>query len=292
MKKKYKKIIVFILITLLTISTFTSVSSKNTTLNDDKIDQEQTQTSGKDYIYNGHWRAQSFKPTASILTRIQLYINKNGAITSDFQISIKKTLTGEELTNYSLSSNIIPTISNWIEFDIPDISVSIDEPYYIICKTTSDNQYNSYNWYEQTGDLYDRGAKYYSNDSGITWYQNPEYDFCFKTYGHKAELYIQYIKGGFGWNIYYGIKNIGTIATNNINVSITFSGGIILTKKTFKDNINQSITPGETLDKTLSPVIGFGPTEITITISSPNAQATSKTVQAFLFLLYIYISPE
>jgi len=292
MKKKYQKIIALTLISIIIVLTFTPVSSKNTKLSSDQIDQEQTQSSGKDYIYSGHWKAQSFKPTTKTLTRIQLYINKIGIINSDFEISIKDSLTGQNLTNCSVTSSQIPLINpDWIEFNFLDISVT-NKTYYIICKTNTGDQYNSYNWYEASGDPYDRrGTKYYSDDSGVNWKQNPDYDFCFKTYGQKAELDIPYITGGFGWNIYYGIENIGTIITNDITVDITFSGGLILTGKTRTDNINQTIPPGEIYDNTLSPVIGLGPTKITITVYSPEAPEASKTVDAFLFLFYIYISP-
>lgn len=292
MKKKYQKVIVFLTFSIILVLTFTPVSSKNTNLSSDIMDQEQTQTTGKDYIYSDHWKAQSFKPTTKTLTKIQLYINRIGDITSDFEISIKDSFTGQSLTNCSVSSTEIPlTNPEWIEFNFIDINVTVDQTYYIVCQTETGNEYNSYNWYEASGNPYERGIKYYSDDSGESWQQRPDYDFCFKTYGQKAELDIPYIKGGFGWNIYYGIENIGTTELNDINVYINFLGGLILTGKTRTDNVNQTIAPGEILDNTFSPVIGLGPTEITITVSSPEAPATSKTAQAFLFLFSIYISP-
>lgn len=292
MIKNDKKIIIFILISLIIILTLTPASSNYTTLTNDQIDQEQTDISGLDYIYFNHWKAQSFKPTTKTLTRIKLYINKIGNINSDFEILIRDSLIGINLTKAIVSSSQIPlTTPEWIEFNFNDINVVSNKTYYIICKTSAGDQTNSYNWYESNNNPYERGTKYYSDDNGKTWQQNTDIDFCFKTYGQIGELYIQYIKGGFGWNIFYGIKNIGNLDINDINVYISFSGGLILTEKTLTDNINQSIAPNQILDKTISPIIGFGPTTITFTVSSPDAISTSKTVQGFLFLFSIYIHP-
>jgi hypothetical protein len=293
MDKKHKKVTVILILLLITMFTFNPASSKNTNLSDDQIDQEQTQANGKDYIYSNHLKAQSFKPTTKTLTKIQLNINRIGDITSDFEISIKNSISSQSLTSLSVPyTEIPPTNPEWIEFNFIDINVTVDQTYYIICKTSTGDEYNSYNWYESSDNPYERGIKYYSDDNGENWQQSPENDFCFKTYGQKVEIDIPYIKGGFGWNINYGIENIGTTETSDIiDVYIAFSGGLILTGNTRTDNINQTIPPGEIIDKTLSPVIGFGPTEITITIYSPELPATSKTAQAFLFLFSIYITP-
>jgi len=292
MGKKYQKLTVIIILSLVLMLAFNPASSKNTNLIDDQIDQEQTQANGKDYIYSDHWKAQSFKPTTKTLTKIQLNINRLGDITSDFEISIKESILGPSLTSLALSYTEIP-LSNpeWIEFNFIDINVTVDQTYYIICKTNTGDQSNSYNWYESSDDPYERGIKYFSDDNGENWQQTPENDFCFKTYGQKVEIDIPYIKGGFGWNIYYGVENIGTTEISNISVYVAFSTGLVLTGKTRTDTINQTIPPGEILDNTLSPVIGFGPTEITITVYSPELPATSKTAQAFLFFFSIYISP-
>lgn len=292
MKKKYK-LPIFILISLVILTTIINpVSSKNTILTDDQIDQEQTEASGKDYIYSDNWKAQSFKPTAAILTRIQLYIAKIGDINTECEIIIKDSLTGQSITNSSVSSSEIP-LSNpeWIEFNFIDIALTIDKTYYIIFKTTSGDLSNSYTWFEASNTQYERGTKYFSEDNGQTWEQDPNADFCFKTYGQKAELDIQYLTGGFGWNIYYGIKNSGTFEVDDIEVYISFSGGLLLTGGAYIDSINQTITPGEIYEDNIYPVIGFGPTEITITISSAQAPATSKTTTAFLFFFSIYIRP-
>ena len=292
MGKKYQKISVILILLLVLMLSFNPASSKNTNLSDDQIDQEQTEATGKDYIYSDHWKAQSFKPTTRTLTKIQLYINRLGDITSDFEISIKESISGPSLTSLSVPYTEIPlTNPEWIEFNFNDINITVDQTYYIICKTNTGDQSNSYNWYESSDDPYERGIKYFSDESGENWQQTPENDFCFKTYGQKLEVNIPYIKGGFGWNIYYGLENIGTTEISNLSVYFAFSSGLILTGKTRTDNINQTIPPSEILDNTLSPVIGFGPTEITITVYSPELPATSKTAQAFLFLFSIYIRP-
>ena len=292
MGEKYQKGIAFLILSIIIGLTLTPVSSKNTNLTGDQLDQEQTISDGKDYIYSDHWKAQSFKPTTKMLTRVQLYISRLGDITSDFEVDIKDSLSGQSLTSCSVPASEIPLANTeWVDFDFLDIQVTVDTTYYIVCKTNTGDQSNSYNWYEASGNPYENGIKYYSDDNGVNWQQNPDYDFCFKTYGQKAELDIPYIKGGFGWNIYYGIENIGTTEINNISVYFAFSSGLILTGKTRTDTINQTIPPGEILDNAFSPVIGFGSTEITITVSSPEIPAVPKTAHAFLFFFSIYVTP-
>jgi hypothetical protein len=66
--KKYQKIIVILSILILFLLIFTPVSTKNTNLVVDQLDQEQTTLDGKDYIYSDHWKAQSFKPTSTSST--------------------------------------------------------------------------------------------------------------------------------------------------------------------------------------------------------------------------------
>lgn len=205
---------------------------------------------------------------------------------------IKDSLTGQSITSSSVSASEIPTANpDWVEFDFIDITLIIDQTYYIICKTTSGDPSNSYNWFEGANTPYERGTKYYSDDNGDTWQQTPDADFCFKTYAQKAELELQYLTAGFGWNIYYGIKNVGTFEVNDVNVYISFSGGLLLTGGAYVDSINQTIAPGEMYDDNIYPVIGFGPTTITITVSSAEAPAITESKSAFLFFFSIYIRP-
>lgn len=292
MKNKSKKVTTFILISLIIVLTFNPVSSKNTITIDDQIDQEQDIITGVDYVYSNHWTAQSFKPNGQLLTRIQLFIAKIGDITSDLEIILKDALTGQNITTSTVSSSEIPTSNpDWVEFDFIDINVTQENVYYIICKTDNGNPSNSYTWFESSNNPYDRGTKYSSDDNGITWEQNPDTDFCFRTYTKKAELEIQYITGGFGWNIYYGIKNTGTFGIKDINVYISFSGGFILSGGAYNDTIDQIIPPGEIYEDNIYPVIGLGPTTITITVTCANTPTISETRSAFLFLFSVYIHP-
>jgi len=290
MKKKCLKMIILAL-TCILLSTAFSHISKSKEFSNDQIDQEQDLSSGKDYIYSDHWKAQSFKPTTYLLTRIQLYMNKIGNVGSDFEIIIKSSLTGNNLVSLSTPVDDIPISESWVTFDIPDISVSVGQTYYILCKTESGDQFNSYNWYEAYSDLYGRGIKYYSNDSGNAWYQRPDSDFCFKTYGKKAELEISYLTGGARCQLFYGIKNIGTSDATDVEIEITISGGLVLTRKSYTYIHNETLTAGGAIDEVISPVIGLGPTSVTIAAESAQTQRISKTFDAFLLIFYVYVQP-
>ncbi len=294
MKNTYQRIIIIILIWIILIINFPPVISKNNILFDDEIDQKQTLVSSKDYIYNVNWKAQSFKPTTQILTRIELYIAKIGNISSDIEIIIKNSFTSQNLTNYSIPSSEIFSKPRWIEFDFPNISTTPNNWYLIICKTKFGDQNNSYVWYQNYGDFYYRGEKYYSNDKGVKWHQNLNIDFCFKTYGKNkpSELEISYIVGESRSCIKYGIKNIGKGIIKNLNVDIKFKGGFFLTSKSYTDTFDIPIYSEEILEQMIFPVIGIGRSEITITVNSPEvSESTSKTVEALLLIFYIYIVP-
>lgn len=294
MKKTYQRLISNIIILIILLINFSGVSSKNVNPSDDEIDQKQTMTSGKEYIYSDHWKAQSFKPTTQILTRIELYITKIGNISSDIEIIIKNSFTGQNLTNYSIPSSEISYSPNWFEFNFPNISTIPNNWYLIIFKTESGDINNSYIWYQSYGDFYTRGEKYYSNNKGLKWYQNLNIDFCFKTYGKNkpSELEISYIVGESRSCIKYGIKNIGKGIIKNLQVDINISGGFIISNQKYTESFNIPLYSDETMDQMIFPIIGIGRSQITITVNSlQTSEPKSKTVNALFLIFYIYISP-
>ena len=170
------------------LATSTWSNTKTITINipTEQLDQQQT-TQNNDYsTYSNNWIAQSFKPTLGTLTRVDLYIGKDGSPPTDLVVSIRSSITGVDLTTISKSSFEISYSLNWIEFDFDDISVTPEETYYIILRTSGGNNFNSYNWGFGYYDPYSRGAFWKSSSSGASWTQYSYYDFCFKTYGEPA----------------------------------------------------------------------------------------------------------
>jgi hypothetical protein len=166
--------------------------------NDDELDQEQTKDCSYGYFcYYKRWLAQSFKPTFPILTRVQIKLFRQGdpLDSVDITLSIREELTGEDLTIYSLKgSDIIGSDQIWVEFDIPDIEVTPEHTYYIVCRALAATRENCFAWYIGKDEQYPRGGPYESRDAGNTWvdllnydYQYENIDLCFRTFGRGIQ---------------------------------------------------------------------------------------------------------
>ena len=292
--KKYKKLLVYILIILLVDTSFIlNISADNTsnTLENDKIDQEQNQFNNAKLVYNQTMIAQSFTPTLPKITRIKLFLAKQGDISSDFTLIIKDKLTGPIITEVSIPSNNIPNIQpEWIEFIFPEIT-SNSEFYYFLCKTDSGDQENYYEVYCTTLNSYNNGIAYLTDDGGTTWLQDSNIDFTFKTYGSGPILNIEFIRGLPKGVISIGIKNIGTSNADNMKISAIFSGGFML-KNFYEIYPNISLETDHELHAEISPIIGFGMTTLEIYIYADSANLVETSKDVFILLFYIYIRPD
>ena len=134
------------------------------------------------------WKyAQSFKPSLSILTRIEIYLDKQGnGGWRTYTADIRTTLNGSNLTSATKILYGLPYNSNWIEFDFPDISIVPGQTYYIVCTPDGNLWSHTYTtkWNYCEPDPYDRGEAWKFDDH---WEKlEPDgtpSDFCFKTYG-------------------------------------------------------------------------------------------------------------
>ena len=95
---------------------------------------------------------------------------------------------------------------------------------------------------------------------------------------HSPQVEIK-IKGGFG--VQAIIKNIGTTDINNADIAITLDGSKILWGKQ-KVGGKISIGAGKT-HYMISPVFGFGITNIEITIGSTTQMALAKVMFCFIY---------
>ena len=154
------------------------------------IDQFQTD-SRRGALVCGEWMwAQSFKPAANTLDKVKIQIVQIGLIFSDVKISIRKNLSGEDLTSYSTPFYYIPRGNyRWIEVDFDDITVIPGDIYYIICYTDGGDPDNYYSWRGSLKDVYNSGDAWIGWNKGTNWeiYENPlenisRFDFGFKTY--------------------------------------------------------------------------------------------------------------
>jgi hypothetical protein len=156
------------------------------------VDQRQTELynglSMNDGGFMGNWYAQSFVPTQSKLSKIELELIAKGNV-QPITISIRKNLTGPDLTQVSVllkPMDLYKPILNWTTFDFPDIQVTPGKTYYIICRPIYSND-SLYGWtyagaeYE---DPYLNGQAFISYNNGYTWKTYLKvHDFSFVTYG-------------------------------------------------------------------------------------------------------------
>jgi hypothetical protein len=199
-----KKIIIGILVMMLLITTtLLAVGTKNIKIdsnNLDKtidlipilqngVDQEQTSQCGRGFfIKPTQWLAQGFKPTVTKLTAVQLYIFKhdNPPVNIQITVSIRDSLEGNDLTVISVNADQIEDYK-WVSFDFPDIEVTPEQQYYIICRSDGGEGEDCYCWFYENDNPYTRGDGWMSFDDGLSWEilsgtQTNDADFCFKTW--------------------------------------------------------------------------------------------------------------
>jgi len=154
---------------------------------DEIVDQQQTHSGGGG-ILCGNWIwAQSFKPRLITLTKVEISLSKVGSPPHDIVISIKESLDGDVLTSTSLSPSEIPEQSSWKDFDFEDIYVTPNQTYFILFSTEGGDNRNNY--YLIDGSV--TGLNFYKEGEAWVWFSwekvwkiwEPEFDFCFKTYG-------------------------------------------------------------------------------------------------------------
>jgi len=186
----------------------------------DDLDQSQEQSDNYYKLYGDRWFAQSFIPGSdkSKLTKVEILINKHvkksslraktiaaaaalrirgvgekkplldnklGSIT----LEIRETLDGRPIADRTLNPDEIPKNGDgeWVVFDVSDVDLWIDHTYYIVIHASGGDESNYYRWYFAGDNPYGRGIGFSSYDNGTTWNNEPNNDFCFKTYGELSD---------------------------------------------------------------------------------------------------------
>ena len=194
---------------------------------------------------------------------------------SPIVLSIFLNFQWEQLQDLNATSSLVLQFDRllYIEFDFQDISVDIDETYYIIASCYCgfydfpDNQ--CYAWCYDIDDVYPRGALWVKFE-GI-WTKGDYADFCFETYSSHVELpkiEIKSITGGF--KVSAKVSNSGGTATN-IDWSINLDGGFILMGG-YSDGIIPSLQTGESETIPLDSLFGIGTTTITVVAGEETKQ--------------------
>ena len=192
-----KKIIGILIVMLLSTPVFSVVAT--TTFNKVKDllpcpilipDQKQKDYGDKGwFLHRNQMVAQSFKPTKNTLSKVDLFISKQGENPEyGITVSIRDNLEdGVDLTSKSINYYWEDKTYDWISFDFHDIKVETGNTYFIIAKTECDDD-NCYGWIcAEDDEAYPEGTVYISTDNELNWVKptppsNTPRDCCFITY--------------------------------------------------------------------------------------------------------------
>lgn len=197
MKSIFKKRFVVGIIILSLGASFVPNISGNLLINTGKLnvnfngtlDQESTQDDNKmATIIDGIMFAQSFVPSLKTLTKIELKLSMANFPDDYLHISIRNNLYGNDLV--IIATYDIPLQKDWIEFDFNDVQVTPGNTYFIVCSSKTLPGWGVYVWYHSNygTDPYPSGKAFGYGLDGHKYWEELNYDLCFKTYGIKAKV--------------------------------------------------------------------------------------------------------
>ena len=94
--------------------------------------------------------AQSFKPTLSVLTKVDLLLKKTFS-QKEITVSIKDSLEStDSLTSIQKPNSEIKNYPDWTTFNFDDIDVIPNQEYYIVCTTDANAILEIYAWHNTT----------------------------------------------------------------------------------------------------------------------------------------------
>ena len=138
---------------------------------------------------NNNYLAQSFKPTLSSLSKVDLGLFKQANVTGNFMISIRERLNGKDLVSKNVSLDDVPWMiyGGWVSIDLQDITVTPDKRYYIVITSDETRQVM---WIDSSYNPYKRGRPWMFGGSLPCWIPffltiSKRQDLCFRTYGFE-----------------------------------------------------------------------------------------------------------
>jgi hypothetical protein len=185
-------IAILIFCSLITPSSLGNRLSSIISFSHDTLDQENSDWANQGY-HSDFGMAQSFKPTLRMLTRVELMVWNDHNPHGNFTVSIRDNLNNTDLTSITLPVEDLPqNIKIWTEFDFPDIQVTPEQTYYIVCMYEPQNSHNATYWgFTGSGDNYTRGELWsFNNQTWTTLVLDPGCDFLFKTYGFNFKVFL------------------------------------------------------------------------------------------------------
>jgi len=153
-------------------------------ISDDVIDQIQEHMKYQFPIFSMNILAQSFKPTLSSLTKIDLYLSRQASTSNVLLISIRDNRYGPNLCTIPLSVSDIGIQMDWITVDIPDMEVTAGDTYFIVVSTMYEcSSDEGFYWGGSDDGGYSDGSLWFYIHSWQYWMKLYYLDSCFRTYG-------------------------------------------------------------------------------------------------------------
>ena len=178
-----------------------SAQAKNT----EYLDEQSTSGTMSLQVYSTRHGGQNFKVDYDILTRIELYIEKDGVPAGDLYMNVREdSMTGTILASTSVSSSDVLDTPSWVEFDFDDIDVSGLSEVYIEVYTFGGSASNCYKWMFSNTNPYSNGMLHFSSNGGASWSDYSSYDCQFKSYGCDSSIANV---NAFRITVYYSSSN-------------------------------------------------------------------------------------
>ena len=141
------------------------------------------------HAIDGDWAgAQSYLPTKSVITSVDIYLRKFGNPEFDLIVELRENSpTGTLLDTVTITNTSAPSGWTWLNIDFEDTTVTPGTDYLIVCPPAPSGVTTSfgYEWGYAFGNQYNDGSFWFTRDSGGLWRDLPTmYEFTFKTYGY------------------------------------------------------------------------------------------------------------
>lgn len=153
---------------------------------DRRVDQQQLSFSHNVGLGGQYLKAQSFKPSSALLSKIKICVYKWPSVVSPLKLSIRQNLSGDDLVSTSIYGTHLLNFTDYLlEFDFPDINTNPGQTYYIVL-SAPDAYPTTYGLKSQQKDEYNEGELYSSTDDGLSWEQyEHSSDLLFITYNNE-----------------------------------------------------------------------------------------------------------
>ena len=141
------------------------------------------------HAVDGDWGgAQSFIPTTSVISSVDIYLRMFGTPTFDLTVELREDdPKGTLIDTVTIPNSTAPTSWTWVNVDFEDTAVESGTDYFIVLPPAPSGVTTSfgYEWGYAFDNQYDDGSFWFTRDGGNLWRDLPTmYEFSFKTYGY------------------------------------------------------------------------------------------------------------